>query len=86
MLGPLEQLFPDTPGEAWGPYRERYPELFAGDSWRLPIMCFLVREGGSTVVVDTGAPPMNQMSGEPGVVSAVPDLPKNAIGLPLNAW
>jgi glyoxylase-like metal-dependent hydrolase (beta-lactamase superfamily II) len=57
-LGSLEELFPDTPTGGWEPYRERYPELFAGDSWRLPIVCFLVREGGSTVLVDTGAGPV----------------------------
>jgi glyoxylase-like metal-dependent hydrolase (beta-lactamase superfamily II) len=57
VLGPLEELYPDTPREAWAPYRERYPELFADESWRLPIMCFLVRESGRTVLVDTGAGP-----------------------------
>lgn len=57
VLGPLDELFPDTPEGAWAPYRERYPELFSGDSWRLPIVCFLVRERGRTVLVDTGAGP-----------------------------
>jgi len=57
VLGPLEELFPDTPSGDWEPYRERYPELFARDEWRLPIMCFLVRAGDRTVVVDTGAGP-----------------------------
>ena len=57
LLGPLGELFPDMSEENWATYRERYPELVAGDAWRLPIMCFLVREGEATVLVDTGAGP-----------------------------
>lgn len=57
VLGPLEELFPAAPLEAWEPYRALYPELFAGDSWRLPVYCFLVRAGGQTVLIDTGAGP-----------------------------
>jgi glyoxylase-like metal-dependent hydrolase (beta-lactamase superfamily II) len=57
LLGALDELFPDMPAEDWRPYRERYPELFHRDEWRLWVMCFLVRAGGSTVVVDTGAGP-----------------------------
>ncbi len=45
LLGPLDELFPDMSEEDWAPYRERYPELVSGNEWRLPIMCFLVREG-----------------------------------------
>lgn len=63
LLGPLGELFPDMSDEDWGPYRERYPELVAGDSWRLPIMCFLVREGDATVLVDTGAGPKGLWTG-----------------------
>jgi glyoxylase-like metal-dependent hydrolase (beta-lactamase superfamily II) len=43
--------------EDWVLYRERYPELVSVNDWRLPIMCFLVREGEATVLVDTGAGP-----------------------------
>ena len=57
LLGPLDELFPDMSEEDWVPYRERYPELVSGNEWRLPIMCFLVREGEETVLVDTGAGP-----------------------------
>jgi glyoxylase-like metal-dependent hydrolase (beta-lactamase superfamily II) len=57
VLGPLQELFPATPADAWAEYRERYPDLFSGDSWRLPIVCFLVREGDTTVLFDTGAGP-----------------------------
>jgi glyoxylase-like metal-dependent hydrolase (beta-lactamase superfamily II) len=57
VLGPLAELYPDTELGEWAPYRGSYPELFAGDSWRLPSLCHLVREGGHTVLVDTGAGP-----------------------------
>jgi len=57
LLGPLDELFPDTSAEAWEEYSERYPELLSEDKWRLPILCFLVRAGGRTIVVDTGAGP-----------------------------
>jgi len=57
LLGPLDELFPDMSEMDWMSYRERYPELVSGNEWRLPIMCFLVREGDATVLVDTGAGP-----------------------------
>jgi glyoxylase-like metal-dependent hydrolase (beta-lactamase superfamily II) len=57
VLGPLAELYPDTELDEWAPYRGPYAELFAGDSWRLPCLCHLVREGGHTLLVDTGAGP-----------------------------
>jgi glyoxylase-like metal-dependent hydrolase (beta-lactamase superfamily II) len=57
LLGPLHELFPDMSEEDWAPYRVRYPDLVAGEFWRLPVMCFLVRADGQTVLVDTGAGP-----------------------------
>jgi glyoxylase-like metal-dependent hydrolase (beta-lactamase superfamily II) len=57
LLGPLDELFPDMSETDWAPSRERYPDLVSGDSWRLPIVCFLVCRGGRTVLVDTGAGP-----------------------------
>jgi glyoxylase-like metal-dependent hydrolase (beta-lactamase superfamily II) len=56
-LGELEELYPDVPPEAWQPYRELYPELFAGTKWRLPVTCYLVRSAGTTILVDTGVGP-----------------------------
>ena len=55
LLGELDELFPDRPD--WSADRELYPELFAGSKWRLPCTCYLVRSGGTTVVVDTGVGP-----------------------------
>ena len=57
LLGALGELYPDVPPEAWEPYRELYPELFRGASWRLPCTCYLIRSGDRTVLVDTGVGP-----------------------------
>jgi glyoxylase-like metal-dependent hydrolase (beta-lactamase superfamily II) len=56
VLGTYAEFYPDVPAEAWAPYRELYPELFAGDSWRVFCSCYLIR-GDETVLVDTGAGP-----------------------------
>ena len=56
-LGELREVYPETPAEAWEPYRELYPDLFAGSRWRLPCTCYLVRSGGRVVLVDTGVGP-----------------------------
>jgi len=50
-------VYPDIPAEAWEPYRQLYPELFAGEMWRVPCKCFLVRSEGVTILVDTGVGP-----------------------------
>ncbi len=57
LLAEYGDAFPEVPTEAWEPYRALYPELFAGDSWRMPCKCYLVRAGGVTVLVDTGVGP-----------------------------
>ena len=57
LLGELGELYPEVESEEWTPYRDLYPELFAGSSWRLPCACYLVRSAGMTVVVDTGVGP-----------------------------
>ena len=54
-LGELAELFPDTTD--WSPYRDLYPELFAGSRWRIPCTCYLVRSADNSVLVDTGAGP-----------------------------
>ena len=56
-LAELEQAYPDVAAEEWAPYRELYPELFAGSRWRLPVKTHLIRSGGTTVLVDTGVGP-----------------------------
>jgi glyoxylase-like metal-dependent hydrolase (beta-lactamase superfamily II) len=57
QLGELGELYPEVPAEAWAPYRELYPELFAGPRWRLPCTCYLIRAGGMTLLFDTGVGP-----------------------------
>jgi glyoxylase-like metal-dependent hydrolase (beta-lactamase superfamily II) len=56
-LGELDELYPETPPEAWEPYRALYPELFADTRWRLPCTCYLIRLNGTTLLVDTGVGP-----------------------------
>jgi len=55
LLGELAELFPET--SDWAAERERHPELFAGSQWRIPCTSYLIRSGGTTVLVDTGAGP-----------------------------
>ena len=57
LLGEYGELYPDVEPEAWEPYRALYPELFAGESWRLPCASFLLRFDGTNVLVDTGVGP-----------------------------
>ena len=54
-LGELAELFPDT--SDWAPYRDLYPDIFAGSRWRVPCTSYLLRSGESTVLVDTGVGP-----------------------------
>jgi glyoxylase-like metal-dependent hydrolase (beta-lactamase superfamily II) len=56
-LGELAELYPDVAPDAWRPYQDLYPGLFAGGRWRLPFGGYLIRSGAATVVVDTGAGP-----------------------------
>lgn len=51
---PLTQLFPDAPAEAWGPYKERYPDAFEQDHMLIEIGCYLLRCPGRTILIDTG--------------------------------
>lgn len=51
------EAYPEVPAEDWAPYRERDPELFAGDQWRLPCTSYLLRSADTTVLVDTGVGP-----------------------------
>jgi glyoxylase-like metal-dependent hydrolase (beta-lactamase superfamily II) len=57
VLGRLADLYRNAAPEEWQPYRELYPELFAGDDWRLPVAVYLVTSGGETALVDTGVGP-----------------------------
>jgi glyoxylase-like metal-dependent hydrolase (beta-lactamase superfamily II) len=57
LLGEYAEVYPEVALEAWEPYRELYPDLFAATSWRLPCSCYLIRSGGSNALVDTGVGP-----------------------------
>ena len=64
-LGALDELYPGVPEPAWGPFRRLYPGLFAGDAWRVPFTCYLLRADGRTVLVDTGGGPPGLWDWEP---------------------
>jgi glyoxylase-like metal-dependent hydrolase (beta-lactamase superfamily II) len=49
--------FPDAGEDDWAYWRERHPELFDGDFWRLPLRSYLIRGRGRTLLVDTGVGP-----------------------------
>src|SRR6266511_1265091 len=51
---PLKELWAQVAPEAWQPYREKYPDTFAGDYMRIEIGCYLVRSQGRTILIDTG--------------------------------
>ena len=51
------EAFPDAGEDDWAPWRDRHPELFDGDRWRLPFRSYLIRGGGRTILVDTGVGP-----------------------------
>ena len=55
LLGELEELYPGF--DDWEPYRALYPGLFAGSQWRISCTSYLIRSGGTTVLVDTGVGP-----------------------------
>lgn len=57
VLAEYREVFPHVPDGEWEPYRGLYPVLFAGESWRLPCNCYLVRAEGATILVDTGVGP-----------------------------
>jgi glyoxylase-like metal-dependent hydrolase (beta-lactamase superfamily II) len=60
VLGPYAELFPNAPAEAWAPWWDRHPDIFAGDSWRLPFLSFVVRGPAITVLVDSGIGPAGE--------------------------
>lgn len=73
LLGELNELYPDVSETDWEPHRELYPELFAGSSWRLPCTCYLIRSGGTTVLVDTGVGPPGLWGWTPGSEGGLPE-------------
>lgn len=54
---PVTESFPGGTDSTWREARERYPETFDGDRWRLHVHCFVLRSRGRTTIVDTGVGP-----------------------------
>jgi glyoxylase-like metal-dependent hydrolase (beta-lactamase superfamily II) len=78
------EAFPHAGDDDWAPWRDRHPELFDGDRWRLPFRSYLIRGGGRTILVDTGVGPsgggeflperQGWLPGELERLGATPDL------------
>jgi glyoxylase-like metal-dependent hydrolase (beta-lactamase superfamily II) len=52
---PVADQFPVELEEGWGPYREAYPWAFVGENaWDYHVHAFVLRIGGSVVLIDTG--------------------------------
>src|SRR5256885_7066350 len=72
---PLADLFLDVDPATWPRLRERYPSQFADVStWRLDVLCYLVRSPERTVLVDTGMGPAD--SGYSTFVDSAGRLPE----------
>jgi glyoxylase-like metal-dependent hydrolase (beta-lactamase superfamily II) len=55
---PISQLFPGVSAEQWQPWRQRFPEAFAGEEHaNVHFGSYLIRSEGQTVLVDTGIGP-----------------------------
>jgi glyoxylase-like metal-dependent hydrolase (beta-lactamase superfamily II) len=63
--GALAEFYAGATDADWRRARSEYPGLFAGDLWRLPITCYLLRCGGRTLLVDTGVGPPGLWDWEP---------------------
>src|SRR5712691_5161147 len=74
VLGELGELYPDVPAAAWEPYRTRYPELFADESWVLRCASYLIRGDAATVLVDTGVGPVGIWDWDARSEGALPGL------------
>jgi glyoxylase-like metal-dependent hydrolase (beta-lactamase superfamily II) len=81
-LAELGDVYPEVPAEAWRPYRELYPELFAGDRWRVPCSCYLVRSGSRAILVDTGVGPPGSWDEDPPEFEGglLPALSEHGVG------
>jgi glyoxylase-like metal-dependent hydrolase (beta-lactamase superfamily II) len=55
--GESDWSFPDATPEIWAETRERYPDVFDGDAWRLHVHATLLRVDDRVVLVDTGIGP-----------------------------
>jgi glyoxylase-like metal-dependent hydrolase (beta-lactamase superfamily II) len=55
--GTLAEFYAGASDDDWDRARRQYPDLVAGELWRLPVICYVLRSGGRTLLVDTGVGP-----------------------------
>jgi glyoxylase-like metal-dependent hydrolase (beta-lactamase superfamily II) len=70
--GTLAEFYAGASDDDWARARRQYPDLFAGELWRLPVTCYLVRSGGRTVLVDTGVGPAGLWDWQPEEEAGLP--------------
>ena len=75
---PTGEFFPSVPPEDWEPYRD---QLTPDGKLAFNLGSFLVRSGGTTVLVDTGLGPNKQESRDVVVGLLLDDLSANGVGL-----
>src|SRR5919205_279747 len=56
-VGDADESFQGATDASWDETRERYPDVFDGDAWRLHVHAFVLRTDGRTILVDTGVGP-----------------------------
>jgi glyoxylase-like metal-dependent hydrolase (beta-lactamase superfamily II) len=71
--GTLEEFFAGATDGDWNRARRQYPELLAGELWRLPVTCYLLRSGDRTLLVDTGVGPPGLWDWEPEQEGRLPE-------------
>jgi glyoxylase-like metal-dependent hydrolase (beta-lactamase superfamily II) len=57
VLCEYAEAYPGVSDEDWHPYRQLYPDLFAGSAWRLPCLSYVIRSHDTTILVDAGVGP-----------------------------
>ncbi len=63
VLGDVDELYAGGTRDDWEPYRSLYPELFDGSGWRLPVVVYVLRSAGETLLLDTGVGPAGLWQG-----------------------
>lgn len=73
----LEFQFKETAREALAPFGERYPGMLVGDQLVAPVRAFVIRQGKSTILFDTGLGTLSSV----GKVFNVPGMLLRELGL-----
>jgi glyoxylase-like metal-dependent hydrolase (beta-lactamase superfamily II) len=70
--GTLAEFYAGASDDGWARARRQYPDLFAGELWRLPVICYILRSGDHTLLVDSGVGPPGLWDWEPEKEGGLP--------------